>query len=481
MEPWILTFLGIALTVGLIWLLGKIIDGGSEIIDTGVLLVPWIVGLVVCCIAVPLQYHLDQANKFTYHQFFNGVVTGVEKSSGDSSYYTYDRQVKTCKWEDEEEDDDGTPTDVRKYVCTVQHYYDDIFASLDSWTIHTNIGDIDITNHALPEHWYPGRGFYEEDRSIVEEDIKDASYGANGNPGEPVQAVQAQQTLNEGDPLPVTLTGTSDTDYTNYILGSGDANFEVTSENLKITSLNNGPQAGYYSAGKKMVLLPNLPSSMDANWQTKKVEFIGWNPSDNSLYEQALMHLNMEAGSIHPASNRFDINIVMVNDALISDEEANAYTKTVNAFWESSFFQNGALPKNMAVVVLGTNGLTVTWARGFTLVQAGYNGRLWQDLQTFLPGTSVNPLTLIGWPKAVVHNMTEVSVTPSQGILEKYLILSPQHFVRPPLTNNQGNNGYNYLDDGPPFFDIVRFYLVTWLFALLFAFFFLRWAKKQYV
>src|SRR5258708_1260245 len=112
----------------------------------------------------------------------------------------------------------------------------------------------------------------------------------------------------------------------------------------------------------------------------------------------------------------------------------------------------------MAVIVIGTDGHIVSWARGFTLIPTGENNNiLWQDIQSPAPigliGVSLTPQTLIGWPKAQLSSpgrngaVSEQRVISSNGAIEKLVVLGQHHFLRQHITDHHpGSVGYNYLE-----------------------------------
>ena len=152
---------------------------------------------------------------------------------------------------------------------------------------------------------------------------------------------------------------------------------------------------------RKARLLPALTSNVVDVDQANKAHFVGLAPPNAQAWQDAMMRLNMEAGSLKPVTTRFDIQLVCVNSNTVPEVRADEYKTALNAYWESPAFGKSALPKNMAVVVIGTDGKTVSWAWGFTLIPTG-NGITWSDLQNFAPGTAFTPQALIGEPTAQV-------------------------------------------------------------------------------
>ena len=275
--------------------------------------------------------------------------------------------------------------------------------------------------------------------------------------GTPEEIQAANAAIARGDPRPATVIA----HYTNYILASDNILVTVSSSDL--------------SHYQQAHLLPTLSTSVVGYDQAEKVQFAGLHFQNEVTWQQALMRLNMEAGSLNPLTSRFDIQLVIVNSSQVSSASADAYTRALNAYWESPSFGKGALPKNMAVIVVGSDGKTVSWARGFTLIPTG-NGILWQDIQSFLPGTPLTPQALIGWPSAALStshgNTTEQRVIPSSGKIEQIVVLGAHHFVRQHMTDSHpASVGYSYLEGDIQlgFGDCLRFILVALLTGLLVA------------
>lgn len=398
--------------------------------------------LLVAGGATSIQYSVDHYSKLTFYQYLNGVELGTEKipircMKDGACFYTY----RCAPFTEEYTDSNG-------HVKTRNVYHYCPYSSEeDQWIIHTTVGNVTVAEHRFPAHYQPW-DLFEPIPSWI---IQDAGVGTP----EEIQASNAA--IARGDPRPATIIAP----YTNYILASDNILVTVSSSDLS-----------HYQQAQ---LLPALSTSVVGDDQAEKVQFAGLHLQNESTWQQALMRLNMEAGSLNPPTSRFDIQLVIVNSALVSSASADTYARALNAYWESPSFGKGALPKNMAVVVVGSDGKTVSWARGFTLIPTG-NGVLWQDIQSFLPGTPLTPQTLIGWPSAVLAtshgNTIEQRVIASGGKIEQIVVLGAHHFARQHMTDSHpGSVGYNYLegDIQPGFGDCLRFILVALLVSLLAA------------
>jgi hypothetical protein len=403
-----------------------------------------LVQAVLVILVIWISFGLQQGSQYTFHQYYNGVETGVEMiphscDTNSGCHYTYERSYTYYT------------TDSEGHTHAHTEYYDDpYFTEEDSWIIHTTVGDITLTDHALPLHWHPGNAYTEHDE-VSMGDLQAAA--RNAGVGEPAEALDAEHALAIGDPRPATILSS----YTNFIEGTG-ASSGLTAVSDKVD---------FY---QKQGMLPPIVGDVQQGDQANKVTFVNIAPGPflvtSAEFEQAVARLNMEAGSIHPVSSRFDIQVVIVNDARVPALESQVYTNALNAYWESSVFADGALPKNMAVIVIGTNGQTVTWAYGFTLINTA-DHVLWNELAQPAPvglvGLPMDPKTLIGWPHAIVEHGVFQKVVPGTGALEHLLLFSPHHYIRQPMTNNQGQQGYNFLDTGPSLAFCFWMLLLAWV------------------
>ena len=404
------------------------------------------IGIVLCVLvtggATAIQYSVDHYNKLTFYQYLNGVELSTEMvpttcTKDGACFYTYRSAPFT-----------ETYTDSHGPVKTRAVYHSCPYVTEeDAYLIHTSVGDITVAQHRFPAHYQAWDLFEPIPADIVDQ----------AGVGVPTAIVDANEAIQRGDPRPATVISS----YTNYILVSDNILVTVSSSDL--------------DRYRQAHLLPDLSTSVVDSDQAKKVQFAGLDLPDEATWQAALMRLNMEAGGLSPATSRFDIQLVLVNSSLVPTSVADDYTRALNAYWESPTFGKGALPKNMAVVVAGTDGKSVTWARGFTLIPTG-NGVLWQDLQSFLPGTLLTPQTVLGWPSAVLStqhgNTAEQRVRASSGKIEQIVVLGAHHFVRQHMTDRHaGSVGYSYLegDIQPGFWLCLRFVLVALVFGLLLA------------
>lgn len=204
--------------------------------------------------------------------------------------------------------------------------------------------------------------------------------------GAPADWLDAKAHLDAGDPRPVTMLSS----YDNYILASGD-------ELLKTY----GPQIDSYKARG---LLPDPvrniltdPISGPSYSQADKVSFAGINPPNAAELQQAVMRFNAAFGM----KLQGDLRLVIVDALQVPPGEAEAYTSSLKAYWQSDAYGKRALAKNTVIVILGIQDGKVDWARGTTGMPFGNEGML-QWVQDWLPGKSLNPATLMGAPITVI-------------------------------------------------------------------------------
>jgi hypothetical protein len=399
--------------------------------------------LAVAPLTTVILYQTDHYQRLTFHEYYNGVETGTEAIStvcqeDGLCVHTYPCHYYTVHhpgyYTGTGEDRTYHPgyDEVRHHDCPYSQQEQD-------WVIHSTVGDFVVAQHRFPSPVRP----WDQAVPIPQSVLDDAGVGI------PPEITIAQQRIDQGDPRPATKID----NYINYILASDNVLVRVPDDQV----------IKYHQAN----LLPSLTSNIVDVDQANKVHFVGFSPPDVQAWQDAMMRLNMEAGSLSPVTTRFDIQLVCINSATIPEASANGYTTALNAYWESSVFGKAALPKNMAVVVIGTDGKTVSWARGFTLIPTG-NGTMWSDLQDFAPGTAFTPQALIGEPRAQLSRNASgavgVTIVPTQGELEMVLIRGPHHFVRQHMTDRHaGSVGYQFLegDIQPSFWTCVCIFLVT--------------------
>jgi len=302
----------------------------------------------------------------------------------------------------------------RRYVSKTCHRNETRYHSCpyttEEWTftIDTTLDPYTIASHNLPtdpdEHrWRSGHR--------VPDSIPS---------GTPAFWQAARDRLDRGDPGPVTKR----VEYDNYILASQSTILKRFSDSI----------ARYKAAS----LLPPLNHNIHDFYWEDRAYFVGVSPPGS--WQPAVNQLDAALG----ATLQGDLQLVIVDANQVTDPDN--YQGALMAYWESPEFEKDALSKNGIVVVLGTvDGQTVKWARAFTGMPVG-NEALIVDIQNTLPGTKLDPQSILGHPKAAVSgNGVTVSHPEPQGALERVL-WGEHQFARVHMkSRGKGSVGYEYL------------------------------------
>jgi hypothetical protein len=373
---------------------------------------------------VHLGLSLVQQSQLTFHQFYDGVELSVQKipiqcERDGFCIHTYTQEVTTQSYSH------GTPTtSTTSYGCPYA-------TEEDRWIIHTTVGSF-VVGQTFPVHYH----VYEDsicDAFTIPQEVVDQA-----GTGEPRQATLAQEALTRGDPRPATFVTTYQDPIKDYLDNSADPSLEQVTSGDVNTYLKRG-------------VLPQITGDTYDGDQANRVHLVKLPTINTVPWNTAISHLTMETGTLPVLTTRFDIQFVAVNSALVPATEAEGYTLALQAYWEGKQFGQAALPKNMCVILVGTNGQTVQWANGFTLINDGENNELWTALQLDMPGVAFDANTLVGYPKAIVKNGVLVRVVHANSLLERLVITGEFHFQRPHETTNHGGAGFDWLldDVGP--------------------------------
>lgn len=245
--------------------------------------------------------------------------------------------------------------------------------------------------------------------------------------GVPPQWESAKANIDAGDPDPVTKVMS----YKNYLLASQETLLKQYSDQID----------KYQEAG----LLPEhtknmLEDPIHDSYMADKVVFTGGMKVDNyQEWQDALGRLNSRLGN----ERQGDLHILIVPADTVDNPDE--YMSALLAYWQSDTFGKKALSKNTIVMAVGVDQAsnTVVWARAKTGVPEG-NGGISSAVMTELPGLSLEPRTLIGWPKANVTG-DDLTFTPSSGKIES-IVLTEFPFLRPCMEcKDEGDNGSGYV------------------------------------
>lgn len=334
---------------------------------------------------------LSVANIVRYEQFVNGVETQAVD------------QVRTCT--DGHRGFNGPPTNTN---CSHSYASDSYIWTSQTCTTDSK-GQISCTTYTHHETVYSPYLKREHIYSV------EASMGGGGSPkpysygvyadsqpelfdnstpplpdsvprGAPADWLEAKRRIEMGDPRPVTMLA----DYDNYILASKDATLIDYSDRI--------PE--YLKAG----LLPDPSHNLltePVHGPTKmladKVAFVDVNVSNTAAWQDSVMRFNAALGM----KLQGDLHVVVVNDQSVSLDQATSYVGALKAHWQSEVYGKRALAKNGVILVLGTDGQTITWAEATTGMPFG-NQNMSQWVRDWLPGTELEPETIFGRPVTVI-------------------------------------------------------------------------------
>jgi hypothetical protein len=138
-------------------------------------------------------------------------------------------------------------------------------------------------------------------------------------------------------------------------------------------------------------LLPKISFGINGFYLANKVYFVGYRPANAELWQERLRYLNAAFGS----ELQGDLHLVVVQNEIVS-QNSDDYALALRAYWQNTkVFGANALSKNGTVVIVGTDGATVTWSRAFTGMPVG-NEFLEVNLRESLRGLALNPYAVIG-------------------------------------------------------------------------------------
>lgn len=236
--------------------------------------------------------------------------------------------------------------------------------------------------------------------------------------GIPDRWTEVKRRLDAGNPGPVTKRMT----YENYILAS----------QTNIIRRYNDSIDGYLKAN----LLPAIHSDVYDFYYLDRVYPVGVNLSGD--WQAAINRFNAALGT----SLQGDLHLVVVDSGKVTNPDN--YLGAIMAYWQGDKFERDALSKNGIVIVVGTkDGKTIDWARAATGMPIG-NEHLMVQIQSDLKGAALDPKSLLGNPVAKVLSDDKVSVSTSDGLLEK-IVWGANKFTRVHMKPRDGDGGFAYL------------------------------------
>lgn len=351
-----------------------------------------IASIVMLAIVIPLTswagFAIAYSNAVTYQEFWNGyeLVAQWDKTKCERdgwcqhSYNCDPYQVPyDCSYYT------GSGKDRRRVqqTCHRTEYHHCPYTT-EEWTfiVKSTVGDFTIASHNLPTNPDSHRW-----RSYV-------AVPSGYESGIPWFWQDAKNRLDANKPGPVTVKQ----GYQNFILASQHTILHKYSADIE--------------RYKKEGVLPKLSSSVDGFYAANRVYSVGTQPPGN--WSKALEYFNSALGF----ELQGNLYLVIVDSSKVSDPDT--YVWALSAYWQSPEFAHEALSKNGTVVVLGSkDGQTVEWARAATGMPKG-NEALLIDIRNKLPGTKLDPESVLGTPKAELSG-TSVRVTHGEGALEKVM------------------------------------------------------------
>lgn len=369
------------------------------------------IGAVICCFVV-VPFTIAAGNKWAlsnnlqYHEFWSGYETAALRADTEchrdgACQYTYqcDPYEETYTISVTDADGKGSHTETR--TRTVYHSCPEATVEWD-FTIKTTLGDYHI-ERTFEDNPQPYRG------DSVRGDVRH---------GAPPFWQDALDHLNASDPRPVTVKK----DYKNYILASQSTILHKFSADV--------------TTYKTSLPKPASTKPVFNLYYADKAYFVG-TPAQPG-WQEAVMRFNGAFGS----DLQGDLHVVIVGTGVTTSPDD--YTGALNAYWTGPELDRDDISKNALIVVIGTDGSTVQWARAFTGMPRGNEGLL-LDIQRELKGKPLDPAVLIGRPVGKIDNGKFTGVTRGQGVLEQQ-VWGANQFKRVCMQcGQQGSGGFTYL------------------------------------
>jgi hypothetical protein len=369
----------------------------------------FLAGALICSVlVVPFAVKIGNQwalnNQLTYHEYWNGYETAAVRSETEchrdgACEFTYrcDPYEVTEVVTVPNADGKGSHTEIRTH--TEYHSCPEATVEWD-FAVRTTLGDYHI-ERTFPDNPTPFRG------DSVRGDVRH---------GTPPFWQAAADRIGHGDPGPVTVRK----DYKNYILASQSTILHKFSGDIdQYRPVMPAPSSGirdFYYADKAYGIGENLGPEWSA----------------------AVSRFNAAFGT----DLQGDLHVVVVGPGTTNDPDS--FVGALNAYWTGPQFGQNALSKNALVVVLGTDGQTVQWARAFTGMPRG-NEALLTDLQRSLQGRRFDARELIGGPVGQVKDGKYTGVAHQHGTIED-AVWGVHQFARVCMTCKQeGGSGFTYL------------------------------------
>ena len=342
----------------------------------------WIAVAIVTIIVVSVVVYF-RIGKYRYVEFLNGWETGVRVEK----QYCHEDSRARHYW-----------VDVRTRTVTKTDSEGNIHIETETYTVHvpytdyennfyvdTTVGPFLVGDRFLPEN--PNNYRYWRFVEVPEEKYKDST-------GVPEFWKQVKQRVAHGTPKHVTKKHT----YDNYIYASDSTILHTFSENIS------------------RFKLPTLKHEIFDFYDMYKV----YNPPTYAWQDYA-SRFNAEFGRLCQG----DLYTVVVYDRVDPDR----YGQALLAYWTGKAFERERLAKNCILLVLGTDGETVKWARMYTPMPCGTNYGM-VKIQSELTDKPFKPEVIYGDVNFNSHG---------NGVLSKLMVEGACKFKRDKMRN------YEYL------------------------------------
>lgn len=341
--------------------------------------VEFVIVSVICSfittpLVVYLGWEIGKRSKLIYKEYYNGWETNTQIENtkchkNGPCRYTYDCDPHLVSYSCNCHQSCSGSGNYRSCTescetCTRIEYDDCPYVDYEyDYIVNTTLGDYTIDSHRFPEN--PQNHRWRESEDIPDRVIEKAGVGA------PDFWKLVDKRIREGKPGPVTQVNS----YKNLIYATEKNIYKQYSSMVE----------SYKKAG----LLPRLSVGVRDFYMADKVYWVGFKSSDANMWNERLSYLNAAVGS----ELQGDIHLIIADSSKITNPDE--FILTVRAYWENPLeFGRNSLSKNAIVIALGTDGKTVTWARGFTGMPVG-NSEVIQALFN-LKGTTFTVENILG-------------------------------------------------------------------------------------
>lgn len=376
-----------------------------------------IVSIIMCSLIIPFTvkygYKLVRENKLSYYEFWNGWETNAVKTDircerdGSCRYnYDCDSYLVSVTYSCGSKGEICTRLETRYHSCPYCDY-EYIFE------VNSTVGSFLISDHRLPEN--PQQHRWRHEKSVPQSAIESAGTGI------PQFWYDVKTRLESGKLGPVTRTK----EYDNYIYASRNTILKKYSSDID-TYIKNG-------------LFPTLPANIYDFYDGNKVRFVGF--PENREWEEHLNYFNANYGAILQG----DMHLVIVNIEKITNPDS--YTQALLAYWQNAkLWGKDSISKNATVVVIGTDGKIIVWARAFTGMPTG-NETLEATIATTLYNILFTPTEVLGVKSSDVGKKGNFNNRYIGKLEDIAFGLSDNNtrFKRAHMHGKDGTQGYEYL------------------------------------